>query len=106
MKFSFHIKVIVSTQLLGPLSLWLKIALPLFFPFFTLLFRGQWSATLVPTRRRQYYIERRRRRGVTKHPGAPRESILAHNNMGLSSKRESSSAIKHNWKIGELSSLF
>ena len=51
-------------------------------------------------------LYRKEKGGVTKHPGAPRESILAHNNMGLSSKRESSSAIKHNWKIGELSSLF
>ena len=51
-------------------------------------------------------LYRKEKEGVTKHPQAPRESILEHNNMGLSSKRESSSAIKHNWKIGELSSLF
>ena len=106
MKFSLHIKVECKHSTPGSVEPLALDCPPPFSLFFSLFFRGQWSATLVPTRRRQYYIERRRRRGVTKHPGAPRESILAHNNMGLSSKRESSSAIKHNWKIGELSSLF
>ena len=40
------------------------------------------------------YRKEKEGEGVTKHPGAPRESILAQNNMRLSSKRESSSAIK------------